>query len=291
MTLHLGRDILSVAELFLLAATCFAYARGKARRDFPAFGLFLVWRLGVYAALFLVLEAVRLTRVDRHLAYEVYYYLYWVGYLVGAGTALLAIHEVFRHLMRPIPGLGRYGLIAARWVAVTSMLLALAMALYPMGQNRSLLVAATGGAMRCLSVLELCLLAFVLVSMQSLRLSPLSREFGVALGLGLIAGADLFGSAFAFGHSTLASIANYGSQIVLTLAAGVWMLYFLRPMPGAGQVPVLASSPLQRWNEIAGALDEPAQHVGLGLSTECFLQDVEKAVDRVLEKNSLNTAE
>ncbi len=217
-----------------------------------------------------------------------------IGWGISLGRALpvLAIQEVFRHLMRPIPGLGRYGLIAARWVTLTSVLLALAMALYPtMGQNRSLLVAATGGAMRCLSVLELCLLAFVLVSMHALRLSPLSREFGVALGLGLTAGADLFGSAFAFGHPTLASIANYGSLIVVTLAAGVWMLYFLRPQPEARQALMPLASPLQRWNEIADALGQPAPQISLGLSTECFLQDVEKAVDRVLEKNSLNTAE
>jgi hypothetical protein len=291
MALHVGRDLLSVVELIFLAATCCAFVRGKVRRDFPAFGVFVAWRLGVYASLLAILQAVRLSGIDRHLAYALYYYVYWVGYLVGAGTALLVIHEVFRHLMRPIPGLGRYGLIAARWVTVTSVLLSLAMALYPMGQSRSLLVAASGGAMRCMSVLELCLLAFIVVSMQSLRLSPWSREFGVALGLGLIAGADLFGSAFAFRHSTLASIANYGSQIVLTLASGLWMVYLLRPQPGGAQELALQSSPLQRVNEIAGALPQPAQHAGLALSTDCFLQDVEKAVDRVLEKNSLSTAE
>jgi len=291
MALHVGRDVLSVVELIFLAATCCAFVRGAVRRDFPAFGVFVAWRLGVYASLLAILEAVRLAGIDRHLAYALYYYVYWVGYLVGAGTALLVIHEVFRHLMRPIPGLGRYGLIAARWVTVTSVLLALAMALYPIGQNRSLLVAATGEAMRCMSVLELCLLAFILVSTQTLRLSPWSREFGVALGLGLIACADLFGSALAFRHSTLASMANYGSQIVLTVASGLWMLYFLRPQPEGRTEPVLQASPLQRWDEIAGALGEPAQHAGLVLPTDCFLQDVEKVVDRVLEKNSLNTAE
>ena len=29
------------------------------------------------------------------MAYGVYYYVYWIGYLVGSGFALLAIQEIF----------------------------------------------------------------------------------------------------------------------------------------------------------------------------------------------------
>jgi hypothetical protein len=48
---------------------------------------------------------------------------------------------------------------------------------------------------------------------------------------------------------------------------------------------------LRRWNEIAGALTPSAPQFTLGPSpSNFFLQDVEKAVDRVLEKNSGNSA-
>ena len=87
-------------------------------------------------------------------------------------------------LMQPLPALGRYGLMAFRWVTLTSVLIALAMALYPMNPNRDPLVAVTSGAMRCASILELCLLAFIVVSMQTLRLSARSWEFGVSHGIG-----------------------------------------------------------------------------------------------------------
>ena len=160
------------------------------------------------------------------------------------------------------------------------------MAVYPMAQNRNLLVAATSGAMRCMSILELCLLAFIIVSMQTLRLSLRSREFGLALGLGMIAGADLFVQPLPSANR-LSLFAGYGDQFVVTLGSAVWMIYFMRPAVEAHTIILPTSSPFRRWNEVAAALAPPAPHIALTPSpSNFFLQDVEKAVDRVLEKNS-----
>lgn len=286
--LNVLKEALSVVEPILVAGTLWALARNKAYQRLPAFGAYLACRLAVCAPLLLLLYGVHLHLVERHLAYRLYYYVYWVGYLVSAGLALMAVHEIFSYLMRPLPGLGRYGLMAFRWVTLTSVLIALAVALYPAGTVQIALVAVTGGAMRCVSILELCLLTFVIVSMQTLRLSPRSWEFGVSLGLGMIAAADLFGSAFAFGQSTLASVAGYGSQVVVTLGVAVWMIYFVRSQQETSLLRDVPSS-LRRWNEIANALTPSAPQFTLGPSptpSNFFLQDVEKAVDRVLEKNS-----
>jgi hypothetical protein len=285
MDLHVLKHALSLLEPVLLMGTLWTLARNKAYRRLPAFGAYLACRLAVCAALLLLLYGQHFHRIEMHLAYRIYYPVFWVGYLVGAGLALLAVHEIFSHLMRPLPGLGRYGLMAFRWVALISVLIALAVALYPTGTVQSPLMAVTGGAMRCVSILELFLLTFVIVSMQTLRLSPRSWEFGVSLGLGMIAAADLFGSAFAFGQSTLASVAGYGSQAVVTIGVAVWMIYFARPGQESSLVREAPTS-LRRWNEIAAALTHSAPHVSFGPSPSNFLQDVEKAVDRVLEKNS-----
>jgi hypothetical protein len=291
MNVHFLKQFLSLAEPVFLAATLWAFARSKAFSAFPAFGAYLASRLAVCGSLVILLYAVHFSLLEKHFVYQTYYYVYWVGYLAGAVLALLAIQEIFKHLMRPLPFLGRYGSMAFRWVALTSVLISLAMAVYPMTQNKDWLVAATSATMRCMSILELCLLVFVLVSMQTLKLSPKSREFGASLGLGVIAAADLFGSAFAFGHSTLASVAAYGSQIVVTVGSAVWMLYFLRPAIEQDEIfAVPASSPLQRWNEIAQALTHSAPQVTLSPAPNYFLQDVENVVDRVLEKNAANSA-
>jgi hypothetical protein len=292
MSLHIASELMSAVEPVLLAATLCVFAKASGLRRFPAFGAYLICRLAVCASLVGLLYAADFSLIEKHAAYRVSYYAYWLGCLASAGTALLAIHEIFRHIMRTLPGLGRYGLIAFRWVALTSALVALALA--SAGQERNFLVAATSGAMRCASVLELCLLVFIVVSMQALSISPRSREFGLALGFGMIAAADLFGSAFSFGHAAIASagtpMANYAAQGIVNAAAAVWIVYWWRPLAITVSLPGPSSS-LQRWNEIAAALaDSAPPQIALSASSGFFLQDVERAVDRVLEKNPVNPA-
>jgi hypothetical protein len=285
-----GTNLLSVVEPVLLGLTWFVFMRRKAYERYPAFCAFLSCRLGVYIVLSSILRLVRLGLVDKYVAYATYYYIFWIGYLAGAAMAFLVIQSVFNSVIEPFPGLKRFGMIGFRWATATSVLIAVVMSIFPAGLNQNLLVVATSGAMRCMSILELCLLVFILLSMQTLHLSLKSKEFGIALGLAMIASAELGGSAFAFGHSTMASVANYASQIVVTLAAAVWAVTFSRPAVERQAIQLAQSSPLHRWNEVARALAEPAQQIALGSSLQgtFFLQEVEKAVDKVMERNSMN---
>jgi hypothetical protein len=277
----------------LLGAALCAFVRAKAYKTFPAFGAFLIFRLGTDLALDLVLQSAKLAVLQPHPAYVIYYYSFWISYVVGAVIVFLVIQEIFVHLMKPLPGLGRLGLVAFRWVTLMSVLVAVALSILPGGTMKwTLVVSATSGVMRCMSVLELCLLAFVVIAMQTFHLSPRSRDFGVALGLALIASAELFSSAFAFGHSTMATAANYSGQIASVLAACIWATYFfLAPDPETKPVALPVSSQLLRWNQVASALGHPPPQIALGAySTHFFLQDVEKAVDKVLENNPVNPA-
>ncbi len=283
-----ANNILSTIEPILLGVALWALVRSNASSKFPAFCTYLSCRLLDYAALTLLLHAVRLNAGDKHFLYAVYYYVYWAGYLAGALLAFLAIQEVFRILLKPFPGLSRFGLIGFRWVTLISVIISLATTIFPVGVHRQVLITATSGVMRCISILELCLLAFILLSMQTLQLSWRSRSFGLSAGLAMIASAELFGSAFAFGHPTMASAANYASQVVVTLASAVWAASFLKKEASSAAAVLPLTSSLSLWNEIASALAQPVTPVMMASSTDFFLQDVEKAVDRVLKKNSMN---
>src|SRR5271167_2100530 len=141
---HFVKEFFSVVEPVLLAGTWWAYARSKAYRGFPAFGAYLACRLAVCASLVALIYAVRFSLLEKHTAYGIYYYVYWIGYLVGSAFALLAIQEIFKYLLKPVPGPSRDGLVAFfRWVTLTSVLIALVMAVYPIAEGRNLLVAAT----------------------------------------------------------------------------------------------------------------------------------------------------
>ena len=290
MSLFSGTSIISAVEPILLAVALVSVGRKKAYKKFPAFSTYLVFRLVIFATLSLIIQGNHLGILEKHLAYRIYYPVYWLGYLVGAGITFFVIQEVFQHLMSPLPGLRRLGLIAFRWVALTSTLVAVGLSILPLGLNHNLLITTTSGVMRSMSILELCLVAFIVLSMQTLQISPFSRETGVALGLGMVAAADLLGSLFAFAEGGSTSITNYCFQIVGIAAIGVWIGYFLRPEMETKPAILPASSPLLRWNEVASALGHPPPNVALGTPSDFFLQDVEKAVDKVLKKNLANPA-
>jgi hypothetical protein len=282
--------VTAIEPLLLISAFC-AFLRSKSYKSFPAFGFYLAFRLVVDLALILILQSARSGLLEKHFAYHLYYYGYWISYLVGAVVVFLVIQEVFAHLIKLLPGFDRVGLVAFRWVTLTSVLVAVALSIRPGELTRTVLVSATSDIMRCMSILELCLLAFVVIAMQTFKLSVRSRDFGVALGLALLATAELLGSVFAFGHSTMATVANYGGEVTSLIVASIWAVYFLFADEPVVQ-PSAASprSPLKRWSEVADALGHPPPQIALGAPTHFFLQDVERAVDRVLENNSGKSA-
>ncbi len=143
--------------------------------------------------------------------------------------------------------------------------------------------------MRGIGALELGLLAFLLLSMQTLRFSPRRREFGIALGLATTASAKLAAFAFILRHSTMAPAASYASQIAGALAAIVWTAYFGCRATEESVARPTESSRLDRWREVAAALGEPPPQVSLGsASGGFFLDEVVKVVDKVMERNAVH---
>jgi len=270
---------------------CLAWAffmRRKSHRQYPAFAAYLSCRLCILAALFVVSQAARFRFPDAHVVSAAYCSICWVGYLVGAAMALLAIRAIYARLMDPFPALHPIGRVGLRWATATAALIAVlsALFLFPAAPERDMFSAAGNCVMRGVGVLELCLLGFVLLSMQTLRFSWKSSEFGMALGLAMIAAAELAASAFAFRHSITASAGDHASQIVGGLAAMVWAAYFVRPAVETSEMRLTEPSALDRWNEVAAALAEPAPQVHLGSPTGgFFLDDVVKVVDKVMERN------
>jgi hypothetical protein len=144
--------------------------------------------------------------------------------------------------------------------------------------------------MRCVSILELCLLAFLALFIHSLGRSFRSLAFGVALGFGLQAAIELIVSIAASRSAALDVNLNIVLQLVITLVLSGWLAYFALPEPVAEReaITLPVSSPLIRWNEIANALGHSTPHVAVGQSGASFLKDVEQVVDKVLTKNSIS---
>jgi hypothetical protein len=89
--------------------------------------------------------------------------------------------------------------------------------------------------------------------------------------------------------STLSVVTTCTSLLTLV----VWSAYFLQREPARQAAVLDPSSHLGRWNEIATTLGQSGVRGPVAVPAPAntfFLQDVEKVVDRILIKNSLNVA-
>jgi hypothetical protein len=180
-------------------------------------------------------------------------------------------------------------------VACISFVAASAALLAPGGKGDKFLLAIVAQAMRCESIFILSLLLFLLVASGKLGLSYRSRVFGVSFGFGVMAASDLVvSSAFMhFGHNIVSSTISVVTTSASLLTLAVWSGYFLQREPVRRPAILNPSSPLARWNEVAIALGQTSPRFPITTpapASNFFLQDVEKVVDRILVKNSLNVA-
>src|SRR5450432_649657 len=124
---------LAVLEPFLTACVLLAFFRSRDHLRFPALRTFLVLRLASVLTLTFLLWSGSRFGVDRHAAYVAYFYSYWFCYLAGAVAIYFVIQEMFKHVMSPLPGISRLGLLAFRWAAIISLIVAVASAVMPSG--------------------------------------------------------------------------------------------------------------------------------------------------------------
>ena len=194
--------------------------------------------------------------------------------------------EVFRSALASFSGLMKFGLVIFRWAVLASVLVTFSTITY---SHRGVLIIPdiAFGLMRSVSILELCLLAFLCLSMNALRLPVRDMAFGIAFGLGLLSTNDLVGAALVKLHSTLTEPFQFVYQAVVLLTIGMWVAYSAMPEPVRKPMLVPANSTIYRWNEIASALGHTGTQVAVvpQASSSFFLTDVEKVVDKVLTRN------
>lgn len=287
---HLQDILIQLEPLFLLIAA-FAFFRSGSARRYPAVSAYFIVRGAQALYLEIVLNIWGKGMPDCTSArYTAYFWGYWISYVATAITIFFVVQEVFKRVMEPVPGLRRLGLMAFRWISIVSLVITVGAIALPAGfQAKGSFEPAPIAIqmMRCVSVMELCLLAFLALTIHALGRSFRSRLFGLGLGFGLQATADLVFTAVSNNYHGLVTSAALGLQIATTVVLLTWAAYFLAPEPAAerNMIVLPPQSMLSRWNALAKGLGQMPQPVAAGAPTGFFLADIEGVVDRVLAKN------
>jgi hypothetical protein len=285
MSLNIAMSAMNAAEFVLWAALAILFWRKGLHRRFPAMGIYLGLRAISAPLLLLVLsEESQPWGRDFHLG-QVYFFGFFATYLASTLLLFFICIEVFRSALAAFPGIAKLAIVIFRWAALVSMIVSLSSISYA-HKGISILADVSYGLMRSTSVLELCLLAFLCLSMNALRLTVRDLSFGIALGFGIMCSGEFVLAAWS---SRLTSVNDpvqfvYEALILATLA--VWMVYSILPEPARKPVLMPASSTIYRWNEIASALGHTGTQVAVQQpANSFFLSDVERMVEKVLARN------
>lgn len=287
MPLDFTMTLLSATEFVLWVVLGLVFWTKGLHRRFPAMSTYLALRVTSMPVLLSLLYIQG--QSWGHNYFPAYFYAYWSVYIASAITLFFVCIEIFRSAISSFTGLLRLGTVVFRWAALVSLIVSLTSVSF--AKPSALLITETSySLMRSVSILELCLLGFLCLSMNALRLSPRDLSFGLALGFGLMSANDFIVGALLAGNSSLTSPLQFLNESLILVSLIIWVSYVALPEPARKPVTMPANSTIYRWNEIAAALGHGTQVAVNQPANSFFLADVEKVVDKVLTRN-LQSAE
>lgn len=277
---------MSAVEFLLSATLGFMFWKKGLQRRFPSMGAYLGLRVASTPVLSLLLMGHLLSseQMQKNCMFA-YFLVYWSVYIVSAGLLFFVCMEVFRSALSSLPGLMKFGVVIFRWAAVVSLIVTFSSISFT---HRGLLTIPdiAMGLMRSVSLIELCLLAFLCLSMNALRLSVRDLAFGLALGFGILSANDfILATLINTSNATLTAPLQFVYQSVVLVAVGTWVAFVSLPEMARRPVVMPVNSTIYRWNEIASALGHPGTQVAVQPSNGFFLTDVEKVVEKVLNRS------
>jgi hypothetical protein len=282
MPVNFWMSAMSVAEFLLWSTLAFVFWKKGLRKRFPALNLYLLLRMCSMPALLTLLYIQ--AQPWGHQYFKYYFFSSWGVYILSAISLFFVTLEIFRSVLSSFSGLMRLGTIVFRWVALVSAVASLGSVSYT-HPSFAILPDFALALMRSVSILELCLLAFLCLCINALQLSFRDLAFGFGLGFGFMSANDLIVSALIPSSSSLNAPLQYAYQIVTLLIVGSWAAYCAMPELARKPVVMPASSTIYRWNEIASALGHGTKVAVRQPANGFFLTDVERVVEKVLTRN------
>lgn len=289
MPLNFAMSAMSVAELALWAMLGFLFWKKGLHRRFPAMGGYLALRVGSAPILVVLLYG-----QSRHwfndYCFLIYFFVYWAVFIASAVILYFVSVEIFRSALSGFPGLIKLGVVIFRWAALASVIVSFSNLSFPHRGSVVLIIPDIAIAlMRSVSVIELCLLGFLCLSMNALRLSARDIPFGMALGFGLMSTNDFVQSLINTRTTSLTAPWQFVYETMILVSVGIWTVYCVLPEPVRKPLTVPANSTVYRWNEIASALGHTGTQVAVPQHADgFFLSDVERVVDKVLNRTLKN---
>jgi len=243
--------VLWLAAPLLQLGVAVVLRRRKLDKEFPFFFKYLIFQTATNLLLFVL-----------SFNYRAYFYAYWSFQTVTTALEFAIIYEIFGQLFRPYPYLRDFARVLLRWIGSLLLLVAVLFAVSASPQETPVVVAVLW-AERSIRLVQCGLLFFLLWFCSYLGITRRHYLFGVALGFGTLASADLVTIAT---RMVTGYIGDTAFNLILMSAAdwavAIWLFYFLSRAPASllRQATVVSG---QKWDYGVAELLYPQTEPGL----------------------------
>jgi len=244
--IHLAIEALWLAEPVLEAGVLAAMFWRKAYRQFPWFFSYIAAQIVTIALLYPMKQDIQL-----------YFYGYWVTAAISLALGFAVIHEVFVDVFKPYHTLRDLGSVLFKWAGLVMLLVAGIVSASGQALETAPLVQGIITLQRSMRVVQCGLIFFLLLFSKYLGISWRQRSFGIALGFGTFATAELSVMALRVGAHLPEDVMNVINMGAYATAVGLWITYMVIAEVHRESAVTLLKS--QRWEQSLSDLQRPAQ--------------------------------
>jgi hypothetical protein len=288
MSSQTAMSLMSLAEFALWVVLGFLFWSRKLYRRFPVMGTYLVLRVTSMPVLLFFFYGQSQHRF-YYFCSTVYFFVYWTVYIASAVFLFFICMEVFRSALSAFPGLMKFGVLIFRWAVLASVIVSFS-TISSSHKGVMLIPDIAFRLMRSVSIVELCLLGFLCLGMNALRLSARDMAFGIALGFGVMSANDFVVISLIPLSASLTAPWQFVYESAILATLGMWVAYCALPEPARQPLMVPANSLIFRWNEIATALGHTGTKVAVQPAGGFSLTEAENAMEEALTQNLKNRA-
>ncbi len=254
------------AQPVLQSVVAFVLWRRKLHKQFPVFFSYLLVQVGFFVVTYPLYGNSRTW----------YFWLFWLGQALNAILGFKVIHEIFLDVFRPYRALQDLGTPVFKWAGAVMLLVSVVVAASNSFSHSPLIHAVTT-MQRSVRTVQFGLILFMFIFSRFLGVSRRQVSFGIALGFGSFAGAELMLLAMYAGKLVGHNHFNLLNMLFYDLSVLTWLVYSL----AAKLVRERAVNPLQtqRWEKSLADLQHAAP-------SDSLIPMFEGMVERAFSRNS-----
>jgi hypothetical protein len=208
-------------------------------------------------------------------SYAAAFYLYWGCTAVSVAFGFGVIHEVFVDVFRSFHTLRDLGTVLFKWAGLVMLLVAGVVSVSANSSDVGPVMQAIITAQRCVRIIQVGMVLFLLFFAQYLGVSRRQHSFGIALGFGSFAVVELALIASWVGNHLGNPWMSMVNMTAYNLSLGVWFGYLVAKSPARDAAAMLLQP--QRWEQSLSDIHHP-------LPADSLIPMFEGMVDRALSR-------